>query len=165
MTEKMNSLQPTSIWQKWPSILSLILRFVLGGILLYAAMMKWRTSGPHELAQDMANFRILPATIIPIFSIALLGGETILSLLLFLGFWRKEVAWLTCLLFATFSAAMSSALFRDLKIDCGCFGSQKNPATLKALIIDDLLPLGLALILLLITYKFTSQRLAQKASS
>ena len=150
--------------RKFQDIIRVAFRIVLGAILLYAAIMKWK-SGVHEFAESMANFRILPPSLVPIFSIALLGLEMVLAAFLFLGFWPKEIAWLTTLLFFLFSAAIGSALLRDLKIDCGCFGAQENPATVRDLIFHDLIPLSMSIVLLILSNKIHSQRLAKNISS
>ncbi len=155
---------PKSKFLTWPFLLSLLLRLILGSILLYAAIKKWQ-SGPYDFAVIMANFQILPAILVPLFSVALLGAETLLGIGLIIGVWQKQIVWLTVILFFTFSTAMTSALARGLNTNCGCFGDKSSTVGLKTLVIDDLIPLGLSVILLLLSYKIASQRLAEQASS
>lgn len=114
--------------------LILLLRLVLGGLLLYAAISKW--PAPRAFAEDVANYRLLPAPMVPLGTVALLGAEVVLGALLLLGVWAREVALLTTLLAALFTAAVASALWRGLKIDCGCFGAGGSPATMMTLLRD-----------------------------
>lgn len=110
------------------------LRLFLGAILCYAAAVKW--PAPRALAEDVANYRLLPAALVPVGAVALLGTETLLGGLLVIGAWLREVALLTTLLFSLFTAAVGSALARDLKIECGCFGAGGSPATTMTLLRD-----------------------------
>ena len=113
------------------------LRLLLGAVLLYAAALKWRA--PHAFAEDVANYRLLPAALVPTFSAITLGVETVLGLLLlcvFTGALALEAAMGAAALFAVFTAAVASALLRDLKIECGCFGAGSSPATTWTLLRD-----------------------------
>jgi uncharacterized membrane protein YphA (DoxX/SURF4 family) len=123
----MRSLRPLT----W---LRLALRLLLGGLLLYAAATKW--PAPQAFAEDVANYRILPAALVPWFTVGLLGLETGLGAVLLLGLFPFEAALITTGLMLTFTGAVASALARGLKIDCGCFGAGGNPATTLTLVRD-----------------------------
>jgi hypothetical protein len=117
--------------------LILLLRVFLGALLLYAAASKWRA--PHDFAEEVANYRILPAALVPLFSAATLGVETVLGLLLLSVFSASlalEAALATAGLLLVFTGAVASALVRDLKIECGCFGLGSSPATTWTLLRD-----------------------------
>ncbi|MCS6915867.1 MAG: MauE/DoxX family redox-associated membrane protein [Myxococcales bacterium] len=120
--------------QRLRPALILALRVGLGGLLLYAAASKWRA--PQELAETVANYRLLPAALSPMGAVALLGTETVVGGLLLAGVWMREVALLCTMLFALFCAAVASALVRGLRIDCGCFGAGGSPATVVTLMRD-----------------------------
>ena len=115
--------------------LAQLLRLFLAGVLLYAAVAKW--PAPRAFAEDIANYRLLPAALVPAATAAMLGVETLLGLALaanlLLRPWRREVALATALLMALFTAAVGSALARGLKIECGCFGAGQSPATMLTL--------------------------------
>lgn len=114
--------------------LTLLLRLALGGVLLYAAIGKW--PAPRAFAEDVANYRLLPAGLVPVGAVAMLGAEVVLGAALVLGLWLREAALLSTLLFALFTAAVGSALGRGLKIECGCFGAGGSPATSLTLLRD-----------------------------
>ena len=104
------------------------LRLVLGAVLLYAAALKWRA--PHAFAEDVANYRLLPAALVPTFSSMTLGVETVVGLLLLCVFSSAlalEAALGATGLFAVFTAAVASALLRDLKIECGLLRRGQHP--------------------------------------
>lgn len=126
-------------------VLILLLRLLLGAVLLYAAATKWAT--PRAFAEDVANYRLLPAGLVPLFTAALLGMETLLGVLLVSGLWAIEAAILTTALMGMFSLAVLSALARNLKIECGCFGAGGSPATYLTLLRDVLFSGAAALLL------------------
>ena len=74
---------------------TLLLRLVLCGILLYAAVGKW--PAPRAFAEDVANYRLLPAALVPLATAGLLGVEVVLGLMLLLGVLLPEAALLTAL--------------------------------------------------------------------
>lgn len=129
---------------------TLLLRLVLCGILLYAAVGKW--PAPRAFAEDVANYRLLPAALVPLATAGLLGVEVVLGLMLLLGVLLPEAALLTALLTGLFTAAVASALWRGLKIECGCFGAGGSPAT-TATLLRDVGFLVLALALLALTWR------------
>lgn len=134
----MRSLRPLS----W---LQLALRLFLGGLLLYAAAAKW--PAPQAFAEDVANYRVLPAALVPWFTVGLLGLETGLGAVLLLNLFPFEAALIVTGLMLTFTGAVASALLRGLKIDCGCFGAGGSPATVATLARDIALCVPAALLL------------------
>lgn len=110
------------------------LRLLLAGVLLYAALGKW--ASPQAFAENVANYRLLPAAVVPVFAASVLGLETLLGLLLLSGFFLEEAALAAMGLFGAFALAIGSALVRNLKIECGCFGAGGSPATTLSLLKD-----------------------------
>lgn len=130
------------------SALALLLRLGLGAVLLYAAVGKW--PAPQAFAEDMANYRLLPAALVPAAAVAMLGVEVVLGLVLISGLWAEAAAVAVLLVMVLFTGAVASALFRGLKIECGCFGAGGSPATLWTLLRDVAFVGAAALYLLLV---------------
>jgi uncharacterized membrane protein YphA (DoxX/SURF4 family) len=103
------------------------LRIGVGVVLVYAMVAKLRA--PGDFAQDIANYRILPAALVPIAAAALPGIEAVLGGALVLGLWTRAAAWAAAALLGVFSAGVAGALARGLNIECGCFGATGQPAT------------------------------------
>ena len=118
--------------QKFVRITTYVVRFVLAGILLYAVFLKWRA--PQDFIVDIRNYRLLPELLIPWVAKILLGIEFLLGILLLLGIWKHEVAWMTLGLFFIFAVVVASALMRKLSLSCGCFGKTAAPITIWKLI-------------------------------
>jgi len=97
----------------------IIARFVLGGVFLYAGIVK--IVNPSAFAGEIAAYRILPyfgnylaASILP-------WVETICGMLLIVGYRTRAAAAVILFLTTVFMAALASTVVRGLDIDCGCF--------------------------------------------
>jgi uncharacterized membrane protein YphA (DoxX/SURF4 family) len=110
-----------------PQALSLLLRLAVGGVLIWAAVVKLRQ--PSSFAQDIANYRLVPPSWVPLFAASLPGIELVLGSALAMGLWTRAAALATTTLLLVFTAAIGSALVRNINIDCGCFGASGQPAT------------------------------------
>lgn len=133
----MNPFFPNKNRFSVPQLLIWSLRISLGIIFLYAALKKW--PHPQDFVEQINFYRIIPAQVVPVFAVVLLGLETVLGILLVLGIWKKETAWIAAAAFSLFIAAMISALARGLRISCGCFGKTQDPMTIFTLGRDSLL--------------------------
>jgi len=76
-----------------------------------------------SFAQSIENYRILPLSIINIIAIIVPWIELAAGALLLLGFYIRENSTLILTLLIIFTAAIISAVLRDLDIDCGCQGT------------------------------------------
>lgn len=76
-----------------------------------------------SFAQSIENYRILPLYSINIIAIIVPWIELVTGGLLLLGFYIKENSTLILALLLVFTAAIISAVLRDLDIDCGCSGT------------------------------------------
>jgi uncharacterized membrane protein YphA (DoxX/SURF4 family) len=96
-----------------------VTRLGLGSILLYAGIVK----APYtaSFGESIANYDLLPRHAIPIIANTLPWAEILTGLALICGLWTRSSAVVSLLMFTVFSAAVISALIRDLNIDCGCF--------------------------------------------
>lgn len=104
-----------------------VARLAVAAILVVAAIGKLRD--PQTFAQDIANFRLLPASLVPLTAAALPGIELVLGAALTLGIWTRGAGVASTALMVVFTFAIGAALLRGIDIDCGCFGSHGHPAT------------------------------------
>jgi len=108
--------------------LLLVMRLVLGGVFLYAGILKMQS--PQAFADSIAEFQLLPTAFINPLAISLPVFEMIVGIMLITGFERGLAAFSVLILTAIFAVALISALARGLQVDCGCFGSGE-PSLLK----------------------------------
>jgi uncharacterized membrane protein YphA (DoxX/SURF4 family) len=102
-------------------VLQLGARLLVGAVFLYAASTKLPDMAGFAL--DVANFRMLPAGLVPVASAALVGVELLVGALLVLGIWVRPAALLASALLLAFIAGLAQALLRGIGLDCGCFGA------------------------------------------
>ena len=101
--------------------LSFVLRLVIGGIFLYAGVVK--ILEPAQFANDVANYRVPPAALVNFVAITLPWVETVAGILMVMGFWLPGSSLVITGLMGVFLAAIGQALVRRLDINCGCFGT------------------------------------------
>ena len=100
-----------------------------GAVLLISALPKARK--PAEFAEQVADYKVLPARIAPVVARLVLSAEFVAGLML-LGslsltpLVRQVGAALAVTLFALFSVALGTALARGAEIDCACFGGNSQ---------------------------------------
>jgi uncharacterized membrane protein YphA (DoxX/SURF4 family) len=102
------------------SALLLALRVVLGGLFVWAAATK--LPDMPLFAEEMANYRLLPAPLVPWLAAALPGIEILAGLLLAAGAWTRASALVIDGMLLAFIAGLSQALLRRIDLRCGCFG-------------------------------------------
>lgn len=119
-------------------LLTLLLRAGLGCLLVVAGVLKLRE--PAAFATEIANYQLLPA-VAPLLAMVLPAIEVVLGvgLLCFPRPWRRAAAAGALLVLVAFGAAVASAYFRRLDIDCGCFGTGASPITAFTLLRNTLL--------------------------
>ncbi len=106
---------------------SLGLRWLLGGIFIWAALGK--IADPQDFLANLYEYRMpLPEVMLRLVAAVLPWLELICGLTLLLGVWQESALGVIMLLMAVFLAATGQAWARGLDIDCGCFGSaiEKN---------------------------------------
>mgnify|MGYP000241754431 CR=1 FL=1 len=106
--------------------LSLLFRLALGGIFLYAGVVK--SQDPAGFAQAIYNYRILPGWAINPMAILLPWVEMVLGAALVLGIWIPGASLLASGLLGIFALALCINLARGLDIDCGCFSTASSGA-------------------------------------
>jgi uncharacterized membrane protein YphA (DoxX/SURF4 family) len=111
----------------------LISRFVLGGLFVYASFDK--ILHPHEFAEVVYNYQILPDALVNLTAILLPWLELCAGIFLILGLFLRG-ALVTCnVLLAVFLAALAFNLARGLDIDCGCFTASADPSSGGAMVL------------------------------
>ena len=125
--------------------LSLLLRCILGGVFLVAAVPK--ILHPAQFAIDISNYRLLPHVWIHLLAITLPWVELLAAALLILGVWTRASAWVITGMMVMFVTVISSALARGLNIECGCFGTVAGRRIGLASLALDLALLAIALCL------------------
>jgi putative oxidoreductase len=109
----------------WPGLANrwwvVALRLGLGAVFLYAGAIKVRA--PQPFADSIASFELLPAALIDPLALGLPIFELAVGGLLVLGWLARPAALSALGLTGMFVLALSLALARGLKVDCGCFGS------------------------------------------
>jgi uncharacterized membrane protein YphA (DoxX/SURF4 family) len=100
-------------------MLRTLLRIGLGCMFLVAAYPKF--SDPGGFANLVAQYQLLPAFAVDLFSLWLPAFEITVGLGLILTLWEREFALLVGLLLLMFIVALGQALLRNLGIACGCF--------------------------------------------
>ncbi len=113
------------------SALVALVRIALGGVLLAAASTKLPDMA--AFAESVANYRLLPAALVPAAAAAVVGAELTAGALLVAGRHARAAALVTAALLAAFAVALASALLRGIDLRCGCFGGQESATWLTVL--------------------------------
>ena len=98
----------------------LLARLALGAIFLYAAATK--VPDMAAFAKDVANYRLLPAALVPFVAAVVVGIEIVVGLALATGLWARAAALVAAGMLVVFVAGLSQALLRGIDLRCGCFG-------------------------------------------
>lgn len=106
------------------SRLGRLAELVLGALFLWAAATK--LGDLRLFAEEVANYRLLPAALVPFVAAALPGIELVAGAALLTG--RRAEAgllWVNGLLLV-FTLGLSQALLRGIDLRCGCFGGSEE---------------------------------------
>ena len=132
------STLPRFVWR--------ILEFVVGGIFIYAGVIK--ALDPVRFANDIDNYKILPWAISVRIAFYLPWLEIFCGLALVLRILYRGGLLILTALIGIFIAATIAAKIRGLDITCGCFGhASKNWSFSTHLALDSVLLLSLLLLL------------------
>jgi uncharacterized membrane protein YphA (DoxX/SURF4 family) len=96
------------------------LRVALGALFVWAALAKLPDMA--AFAQDVANYRVLPAGTVAFVAASVVGIELLAGALLALGILERPAAIVVSVLLAAFSVFVAQALLRGIDLRCGCFG-------------------------------------------
>ena len=112
--------------------LSALLRLVLGIMFLYAAIPK--ISDPRQLAEDVANYQLLPEALVHAMAALLPTVELAVAAALLLGLAPRGAALACAGMMVMFLVAEGLALARGIDIRCGCFGADSESISAGTLI-------------------------------
>ena len=99
-------------------------RVVLGALFVWAAITKLPDMA--AFAQDVANYRVVPAIAVPFVASAVVGIELLAGLALISGRMVRPAAVVIAGLLAVFTVFLTQALLRGIDLRCGCFGGNER---------------------------------------
>jgi len=117
-----------------------VCRVVLGALFIWAAVTKLPDMA--AFAQDVANYRVVPAALVPIVAVAVVGIELLAGIALVIGVMDRPAAAVLAVLLAAFTALLAQALLRGIDLRCGCFGGDERASWWT--VVRDLLMLAAA---------------------
>ncbi len=106
---------------------TIMMRFVLAGLFLYAGLQKWRSN--EEFHQAVLAFKLLDGPPARWMAQMLPGLECAVALALFVGIATRWMALLLLMLVLIFSGALVLAWQRHLRLACHCFGNSGRGET------------------------------------
>ncbi len=127
--------------------IELAARIALGLVFLLYGLDK--ITNPDDFARAIANYRLLPESLVNLVAVTLPWVELICGLLLLAGQWVRSAALVSAFLLCVFVVAVSITLFRGLDINCGCLDADAGRKVGFRLLGEDLLLLGAACVLIL----------------
>ena len=92
-------------------------RVVLGALFIWAAVTKLPDMA--AFAQDVANYRVVPAALVPFVASAVIGIELLAGLALMAGVMTRPAATVIAGLLAVFTLFLTQALLRGIDLRCG----------------------------------------------
>lgn len=98
-------------------------RVVLGALFIWAAVTKLPDMA--AFAQDVANYRVVPAVLVPFVAAAVVGIELVAGTALVSGWMARPAAIVIVALLAVFTLFIAQALLRGIDLRCGCFGGDE----------------------------------------
>lgn len=126
-------------------VLNFVLRLVIGGVFLYAAVEKVLHPGAFAIA--VRGYKLIPFSLSNLFAIALSWSELVAATFLILGIFTRKAASALFILLLVFMAAISTVLVRGMVIDCGCFGEGGSHTSWLLLVRNALMAFGAFLII------------------
>jgi hypothetical protein len=96
---------------------------VLGVLFIWAGATKLPDMA--AFAQDVANYRVVPAALVPFVASAVVGIELLAGLALAAGVMMRAAATVIAGLLAVFTVFLVQALLRGIDLRCGCFGGDE----------------------------------------
>jgi putative oxidoreductase len=113
------------------SALVAALRVGLGVLFLWAGATK--IPDMAAFAESVANYRLLPAALVPTVAAVVVGVEIVAGALLVVGRLSRAASFVAAALLAVFTLGLAQALLRGIDLRCGCFGGEESATWLTVL--------------------------------
>ena len=107
--------------------LSVLGRLLVGVAFVWAGVIK--IADPAAFQEALVNYRMLPASLIPLTAVTVPPIEVAAGLCLIMGLLSRGAALLSTGMLVVFTAAIAQAIARGIDIECGCFGVGSEAAT------------------------------------
>ncbi|MCX7830792.1 MAG: hypothetical protein N2445_07020 [Acidobacteria bacterium] len=121
--------------KKWNTIASILIRIVLGGTFILAAIPK--ILDPKGFALDITHYDFFPKIAVNLIAITVPWIELFIAFSIIFAVAQKGGVLLLNLMLIAFLVLLGQAWIRGLDIDCGCFGhSGAREAVSKAFVRD-----------------------------
>ena len=101
-----------------------VCRVALGALFIWAAVTKLPDMA--AFAQDVANYRVIPAALVPLLAAAVVGIELLAGIALVTGVMERSAAAVLAVLLGAFTVLLTQALLRGIDLRCGCFGGDER---------------------------------------
>lgn len=135
----------------WLNRLELIVRIILGGLFIYAAVPK--IMNPQDFAINIENYQIVSASVSHYTAMFLPWLELYCGILIIINCLSRYSAIILSILLIVFIIALFSVTIRGLEINCGCFSPGEEGSDVSWLrIVEDLILLSMAMYLIFIDY-------------
>jgi uncharacterized membrane protein YphA (DoxX/SURF4 family) len=108
-------------------LLATLVRVVLGGLFIFAAVIKLRN--PQLFVQGVMAFKILPDHLAHLAAFVVPWMELLAGIALVLGLWARAGAVLLGAMLLAFIGGMISVIARDMDVTCSCFGKFEIPCS------------------------------------
>ncbi|MBN2384220.1 DoxX family membrane protein [bacterium] len=96
-----------------------VFRLIIGATFMYASY--YKILDPHDFARSIYNYRIVPASLINIMAVILPWIEMVCGIMLIMGLFMRENAFILTVMLLVFSVAIVSVMVRGIDTECGCF--------------------------------------------
>ena len=126
-----------------------VARLILGMVFIVASIDK--IAAPDAFAASIHAYRLTPAIIENILAIVIPWIELLCGICLVAGMNVRASSFLLTILLGVFTIAISLALIRGLKIDCGCFGKEHLTPVSWGKVLEDVCLAGVGVYLIIAT--------------
>lgn len=127
----------------------IVLQGVLAALFIYSGTLKLLDL--NVFAQSMYSYKILSKELIPFFAVYVPAFEICLGISFLFRSFLKPVILCCMAMMIIFQSALSSLIYRGIKIDCGCFG--KFATTPEAALLRNFVILAILGLLLFLLYR------------
>jgi putative oxidoreductase len=114
----------------------LTIRVQLGLAAVFVVAAVAKIIDPPGFAHEIHNYKLLPVGVVNALALWLPWLELVIGLAFFFGVYRRAAGRIAAILLVVFIGALSINLARGRPIDCGCFGTSKQPRTEAERLLD-----------------------------